>query len=288
MLRCFAELDVVTLSRLQFALTIMFHYLFPPLTIGLGVVLVYLEGMYLRTKDPLYESAAKFWTQDLRPQLRPRRRHRHRHGVRVRHELGRRTRATSATCSAPPSRPRASSRSSSSPASWRSCSSAGIVVGPKMHFFATCMVALGGIFSSVWIVVANSWQQTPAGHVIPRARHQRPIVPAGRDRRLLGDGLQPVEREPADPRLARRVHPRRVLRDEHLRLVPAQRPPPRIRLPLVHRRPAAGHDLLARATQLRPLPSDGRRRAPAGEAGRRWKGTSQPNLRPHAHLRLAR
>ena len=40
----FAELDVVMLSRIQFALTIMFHYLFPPLTIGMGVVLVYLEG----------------------------------------------------------------------------------------------------------------------------------------------------------------------------------------------------------------------------------------------------
>src|SRR5689334_21832557 len=56
-------LDVVMLSRLQFALTIMFHYIFPPLTIGLGVVLVYLEGMYLRTKDPLYESAARYWTK---------------------------------------------------------------------------------------------------------------------------------------------------------------------------------------------------------------------------------
>jgi hypothetical protein len=41
------SVDVVMLSRLQFALTIMFHYIFPPLTIGLGVVLVYLEGMYL-------------------------------------------------------------------------------------------------------------------------------------------------------------------------------------------------------------------------------------------------
>ena len=56
------DLDVVFLSRLQFALTIMFHYLFPPLTIGMGVVLVYLEGMYLRTRDPIYETAAKFWT----------------------------------------------------------------------------------------------------------------------------------------------------------------------------------------------------------------------------------
>src|SRR5438093_1133928 len=55
-------LDVVFLSRLQFALTIMFHYLFPPLTIGMGVVLVYLEGMYLLRGEPIYESAARFWT----------------------------------------------------------------------------------------------------------------------------------------------------------------------------------------------------------------------------------
>ena len=36
-------------------------------------------------------------------------------------------------------------------------------VQPRMHFFATVMVALGAHFSAVWIVVANSWQQTPAG-----------------------------------------------------------------------------------------------------------------------------
>jgi cytochrome d ubiquinol oxidase subunit I len=40
-------------------------------------------------------------------------------------------------------------------------------VSPKMHFFSTCMVALGSVFSAVWIVVANSWQQTPAGfHIV--------------------------------------------------------------------------------------------------------------------------
>jgi cytochrome d ubiquinol oxidase subunit I len=36
-------------------------------------------------------------------------------------------------------------------------------VGPKLHFFSTIMVSLGSMFSAVWIVVANSWQQTPAG-----------------------------------------------------------------------------------------------------------------------------
>lgn len=39
-------------------------------------------------------------------------------------------------------------------------------VSPKVHFFSTCMVSLGAMFSAVWIVVANSWQQTPAGYHI--------------------------------------------------------------------------------------------------------------------------
>ena len=45
------ELDLETLSRLQFALTIMFHYLFPPLTIGLGMLMVLAEGLWLKTED---------------------------------------------------------------------------------------------------------------------------------------------------------------------------------------------------------------------------------------------
>jgi cytochrome d ubiquinol oxidase subunit I len=56
-------MDVLWLSRLQFALTIMFHYIFPPLTIGMGVVMVWLEGRFLVTRDALYETAARFWTR---------------------------------------------------------------------------------------------------------------------------------------------------------------------------------------------------------------------------------
>lgn len=41
------HLDPVFLSRVQFGITTMFHYLFLPLTIGMGLVMVYLEGMYL-------------------------------------------------------------------------------------------------------------------------------------------------------------------------------------------------------------------------------------------------
>ena len=51
------------LARIQFALTVMFHYIFPPLTIGLGGLLVSLEWKFLRTHDRQYEAAAKFWTK---------------------------------------------------------------------------------------------------------------------------------------------------------------------------------------------------------------------------------
>ena len=61
--QAFMELDVVVLARIQFALTIMFHYLFPPLSIGLGLILVIAEGLYLRTRNRLYEDMARFWTR---------------------------------------------------------------------------------------------------------------------------------------------------------------------------------------------------------------------------------
>lgn len=56
-------MDVAFLSRLQFALTIGFHYIYPPLSIGLGVMLVAMEGMYLGTKNPIYQQMTKFFVR---------------------------------------------------------------------------------------------------------------------------------------------------------------------------------------------------------------------------------
>ncbi|MCB0616458.1 MAG: cytochrome ubiquinol oxidase subunit I, partial [Phaeodactylibacter sp.] len=52
-------MDVEILSRLQFAFTISFHYIYPPLSIGLGLIMVIMEGQYLRTKEPVYEQMAR-------------------------------------------------------------------------------------------------------------------------------------------------------------------------------------------------------------------------------------
>ncbi len=62
-------MDVEILSRVQFAGTVMFHYLFPPLTIGLGLIMVILEGLWLRTRDVSWNHAARFWTRVFAPDL---------------------------------------------------------------------------------------------------------------------------------------------------------------------------------------------------------------------------
>ena len=171
-------MDVVLLSRLQFALTIMFHYLFPPLTIGMGVVLVYLEGMYLRTGEPIYETAARFWTKifALNFALGVST------GIVMEFEFG--------TNWAVYSRFVGDVFGSALAAEGifafflESGFLAVLVfgwdrVGPRMHFFSTVMVSLGSIFSAIWIVVANSWQQTPAGsHVVAVGRGGAELVRA--------------------------------------------------------------------------------------------------------------
>ncbi|QEG23725.1 cytochrome ubiquinol oxidase subunit I [Mariniblastus fucicola] len=160
-----AEMDVVMLSRIQFALTIMFHYLFPPLTIGLGVIIAWLEGMFLWKKEQIYMDAARFWTGifgvNFAIGVAT--------GIVMEFEFG--------TNWAMYSRFVGDVFGSALAAEGifafflESGFLAILVYGhdrvsPAFHFFAACMVALGSIFSSVWITIANSWQQTPAGHEI--------------------------------------------------------------------------------------------------------------------------
>ena len=54
-------MDVELLSRIQFAFTVAFHYLFPPLSIGLGLMLVFMEAQWLRTRDARFLAMTKFW-----------------------------------------------------------------------------------------------------------------------------------------------------------------------------------------------------------------------------------
>ncbi|MGM0585160.1 MAG: cytochrome ubiquinol oxidase subunit I [Pseudomonadota bacterium] len=55
------ELDVVELSRLQFAMTAMYHFLFVPLTLGLSVIIAIMETVYVMTNRPVWRQMTKFW-----------------------------------------------------------------------------------------------------------------------------------------------------------------------------------------------------------------------------------
>jgi cytochrome bd ubiquinol oxidase subunit I len=158
-------MDVVTLSRIQFALTIIFHYLFPPLAIGVGVFLVFLEARYLKTKDPQFEVAAKFWTKifALNFALGVA------SGIVMEFQFGTNWAAYSRYVGD------VFGSALAAEGIFAFFLESGFLailvfawdrVSARMHFFATLMVALGSIFSAIWIVVAISWQQTPAGFVI--------------------------------------------------------------------------------------------------------------------------
>lgn len=158
-------MDVEILSRLQFAGTIMFHYLFPPLSIGLGLQLFLCELMYFRTRDLAWEAAARFWTRVFAVNFAMG----VATGIVMEFEFG--------TNWAVYSRFVGDVFGSALAAEGifafflESGFLAVLVfgwdrVGPKMHLFSTAMVFLGSMFSAVWIVVANSWQQTPAGYHI--------------------------------------------------------------------------------------------------------------------------
>ncbi len=54
-------MDLILLSRLQFAMTVFFHFIFVPLTLGLSILLAIMETLYVRTGDEDYKRMVKFW-----------------------------------------------------------------------------------------------------------------------------------------------------------------------------------------------------------------------------------
>lgn len=158
-------MDTEILARLQFAFTIAFHYLFPPLSIGLGILLVIMEGMYLKTKKEYFQTMTKFWVKIFALIFGMG----VASGIVMEFEFG----TNWATYSRYVGDIFGSALAAEGIFAFflESGFLAILVfgwnkVGPKMHFFSTVMVSLGSMMSAVWIIVANSWQQTPAGYHI--------------------------------------------------------------------------------------------------------------------------
>jgi len=133
------------------------------LSIGLGIILVIMEGMYLKTGNKMYEVMTKFWVKIFALTFAMG----VATGIVMEFEFG--------TNWATYSRFVGDIFGSALAAEgiFAFFLESGFLaillfgwnrVGKKTHFFATCMVSLGSMMSAVWIVVANSWQQTPAGY----------------------------------------------------------------------------------------------------------------------------
>jgi cytochrome d ubiquinol oxidase subunit I len=169
-------MDVEILSRIQFALTAAFHFIYPPISIGLGLLLVIMEAMYLKTGKKLYHDMTRFWVgifalvfgMGVAT------------GIVMEFEFG----TNWSTYSRFVGDIFGSALAAEGIFAFflESGFLAVLVFGwnrvsKRMHFFSTCMVSLGSLFSAVWIIVANSWQQTPAGyHIVQNGAFRRAVI----------------------------------------------------------------------------------------------------------------
>lgn len=158
-------MDALLLSRIQFGFVISFHILFPAFTIGLASWLAFCEWRWLQTRDTLWRDLFFFWTKIFAVSF----------GMGVVSGIV---------------------MSFQFGTNWATLSEqAGNILGPllsyevltaffleatflgvmlfgwgrvseKLHFLSTCMVALGTLISTFWIISANSWMQTPQGYTI--------------------------------------------------------------------------------------------------------------------------
>jgi cytochrome d ubiquinol oxidase subunit I len=167
-----ATQQALDLARIQFAFTISFHIVFPALSIGLASFIAVLEGAWLKTRQPVYKELCLFWSKVFAVAFGMG----VVSGVVMSYEFGTNWGGFSSFAG-----------SITGPllayevmtAFFLEAGFLGIMlfgwnkVGPKAHFGATLMVAIGTLISTFWILASNSWMQTPQGfriegdHVVP-------------------------------------------------------------------------------------------------------------------------
>jgi cytochrome bd ubiquinol oxidase subunit I len=163
------ELDALMLSRIQFAFVISFHIIFPAFTIGLASFLWMLEALWLWTKRAVFIELFRFWVKLFAVSF----------GLGVvsgiimSYQFGTNWSRFS-ELAGPIVGPLMQYEVLT--AFFMEAAFLGIMlfgwnrVGPKLHFFATSMVALGTLLSTFWIISANSWMQTPTGFEVHGGR----------------------------------------------------------------------------------------------------------------------
>lgn len=162
-------MDPVFLSRLQFAAATMYHFLFVPLTLGLSVLLAIMETKYARTNDEDYLRLTKFFGKlfliNFALGIVT--------GITLEFQFGTNWSRYSEYVGDVFGSLLAIEAST---AFFLESTFIGIWIfgwkklSPKAHAFVMWLVAIGGSFSGIWILTANSWMQHPVGYVIRNGR----------------------------------------------------------------------------------------------------------------------
>lgn len=155
----------VFIARLQFAITIGFHIVLAAFSIGLANFLLVLEALWLRRKQQIYLDSYKFWLRIFALTVAVG----VASGLVMEFEFGTNwgRLATKAGAVIGPLMFYEVMVAFFLEAGFLGIMLFGLnKVGPRLHFFATLMVALGSLFSAFWILSANSWMHTPAGFSI--------------------------------------------------------------------------------------------------------------------------
>ncbi|MDH2435282.1 cytochrome ubiquinol oxidase subunit I [Pokkaliibacter sp. MBI-7] len=159
------SISALDLARIQFAFTVSFHIIFPAITIGLASFLAMLEGMWLWKKDFVYRDLYHFWSKIFAVNFAMG----VVSGLVMAYEFGTNWSFFSSYAG-----------SITGPlltyevltAFFLEAGFLGVMlfgwhkVSPRMHFFATVMVAIGTLISATWILASNSWMQTPQGYAV--------------------------------------------------------------------------------------------------------------------------
>ncbi len=157
--------SALDLARFQFAFTVVFHFLFPALTIGLASYLAVLEGLWLWTKREVYLDVFRYWLKIFALNFAMG----VVSGIVMSYQFGTNWSAFSDKV-APVIGPLMGYEVLT--AFFLEAGFLGVMlfglerVGKGLHFLATCLVAVGTLISGFWILSANSWMHTPAGYSV--------------------------------------------------------------------------------------------------------------------------
>jgi len=161
----FEGFDAVVLARAQFAFTMSFHIIFPAFSIGLASYLAVLEALWLWTGREVFINLFQYWLKIFAVGFGMG----VVSGIVISYQFGTNLSAFSDKVG-PVIGPLMAYEVLT--AFFLEAGFLGVMlfglerVGPRLHFLATLMVAIGTLISAVWILSANSWMQTPVGYAL--------------------------------------------------------------------------------------------------------------------------